>query len=82
MIDTAVGVNSLARVGPGASAPEPPERGTPTETPERLTLAETPERITPAEPPERLTRQNHPSVRRRRRATEGNQTLDGIKDSQ
>jgi hypothetical protein len=55
MIGTGAGVNSLARTEPGSSAPEPPERGTPTETPERLTPAETPERITPAEPPERLT---------------------------
>jgi hypothetical protein len=50
-----VNMNSLARVEPGASDPEPPERGAPNETPERLTPAETPERITPAEPPERLT---------------------------
>jgi hypothetical protein len=54
MIDRAMGPFSAARVGPGASDPQPPERGTPTETPERLTPAETPERLTPAEPPERL----------------------------
>jgi len=55
MIGTAVAANSLVRAEPGASAPEQPQRSTPTETPERLTPAETPERITPAEPPERLT---------------------------
>jgi hypothetical protein len=53
LIDTAAGLDPLARAKPGASPPEPPERGTPTETPERLTPSETPERITPAEPPER-----------------------------
>jgi hypothetical protein len=62
MIDTAVGLFSLGTVEPGASDPQPPERGTAPETPERLTPAETPERITPTEPPERLVPAEPPEL--------------------